>query len=193
MEQISDEVLLAGLGTGNKIERDRLLRYLYTQHFPYIAAFITKNNGSDADAADIFQDAIIVFYEKVRLGDLSLNCAIRTYLYSVCRNLWMNRLRVKKRMVKIDELTNAIPIEPESLAIIQANERQEVIIKLMESLGPDCKKVLTLFYFDRLRMKEIAQQMSFANEQVAKNKKATCMKRIKALVLKAPVLKDILK
>ena len=193
MNQLSDEELLLGLSSKNKTEKDRALKQLYAQHYPVIADFIIKNNGDKNEAADIFQDAIIVFYEKIRLGQLELNCTIRTYIYSVCRNLWLNRLRSQKRLTSIDDEIIAIPIPPESLEAIDSNERNDLIVQLLEKLGEDCKKVLTHFYFERLKMNEIADRMNFASEQVAKNKKSGCMKKLKALVLQSPGLMNILK
>ncbi len=193
MNQLPDEQILAGLQSEIQAERDRMLRYLYTRDYPVIAAFITKNNGTEADAADIFQDAIIVFYEKIRLKELTLSCSIRTYLYSVCKNLWRNSLRRQKRLTGIDDTIESIPIPAESLTIVETNERQTLVAELMNRLGDDCKRVLTLFYFERQRMKTIAEQMGFANEQVAKNKKSNCMKRLKALLQSLPGFKNALK
>lgn len=193
MNQLSDEQVISGLKSEYKQERENTLKQLYAQHFPVIASFISKNNGTPADAADIFQDAVIVFYENARKDQFDLRSSIRTYLYSICKNLWMNRLRAQKRQTTIDDQLDAIPIEPKSLEVLQNNERQELIIQLMETLGEDCKKVLSLYYFDRFRMKAIAGQMGFANEQVAKNKKAKCMKRLKTLILESPRLRNILK
>lgn len=193
MNEISDEKLLFGLQSGNQVEKDQALKQLYAQNYPLIATYIAKNNGDPEDASDIFQDAIIVFYEKVRLGQLELTCSIQTYLYSVCRNLWLNRLRVQKRFTSMNEDMETIPVSEESLSVLTSNERSEAIIQLLEKLGSDCKKVLTFYYFERLKMREIAKRMSFANEQVAKNKKSTCMKKLKTLVLESPGLKNILK
>ncbi len=193
MDQFSDEQILSGLTSEDKNRRNQMLKVLYTQHFSFIANFISKNNGTSADAADIFQDALIVFYEKAKTGNFTLNCTIRTFIYSICKNLWLNRLRNHKKQTTINDEISTIAIEPESLDVINTKERQKVIMQLIEKLGSDCQKVLTLYYFDRLRMKEIAEQMNFASEQVAKNKKAKCMQKLRAMILDSPRLKDILK
>ncbi len=193
MNQLSDENLVSGLKSSVKAEKDSALKQIYAQHYPVILAFITKNNGSEEDAADIFQDAIVVFYEKIRLGQLEMSSTIRTYLYSVCKHLWLNRLRAQKKTTNINEETMSIAIAPESLSVIANNERNDLIIQLMEKLGEDCKKVLTHYYFERLKMREIAVRMGFANEQVAKNKKSGCMKKLKSMVLDSPMLKNMLK
>jgi DNA-directed RNA polymerase specialized sigma24 family protein len=43
-----------------------------------VQALVLKNNGSADDAKDIFQEAMIVLFEKVRSGSLELNCQIKT-------------------------------------------------------------------------------------------------------------------
>ncbi len=193
MNQLSDEQLLSELSSTDKTKRNEALKQLYAQQYPIIADFITNNSGNDDEAADIFQDAIIVFYEKIRLDQLELNCTIRTYIYSVCRNLWLNRLRSQKRLTNIDDQIMTIPIPSESLEVIESNERNNLIMRLLEKVGADCKKVLTHYYFERLKMVEIAVRMDFANEQVAKNKKSKCMKKLKQLVQESPGIKNILK
>ena len=57
-----------------------------------VQTFILNNSGTSDDAKDIFQEAMIVLYEKVRSGSFELNCQIKTYVYSVCRRLWLKRL-----------------------------------------------------------------------------------------------------
>jgi len=193
MNQLSDDEIIVILQSPDNVKKNQGLKQLYSNYYPLINNFIMANNGSEEEAADIFQDGIIVFYEKIRLGQLNLNCSIKTYIYSVCRNLWLNRLRSKKRITKLDETFDAIPIPLESLSVLDISERNELVMHLMEKLGEDCKKILTFFYFDRLRMKEIANKMTLANEQEAKNKKSNCMKKLRLLVLDSPKLINMLK
>ncbi len=193
MNKLSDKQIFAGLGSSLQSEKNLALKELYRQYFPVVTDLITKNNGTPDDASDVFQDAIVVFYEKIRLGELELSCSIQTYLYSVCRNLWLSRLRSKKRQARLDDQMESIPISEDSLSVLNNNERQTVLIQLLSKLGEDCKKVLSYYYFERLRMKEIASVMNFANEQVAKNKKSGCMKKLRSLVSDNPELQHILR
>lgn len=191
MKNWSDEEIISCL-LNESIKRDLALKQLYIQLYPIIKSFIVKNNGTEEDAADIFQDGIIVFYEKVRLRQFKLNSSIRTYVYSVCKHLWLNKLRAQKKITSLTEESESITVDPLSLNIIGTREKNEYLIKLLASLGEDCKKVLLYYYFDRLKMKQIADRMNFANEQVAKNKKSSCLKKLKTIVSKSPHLKDIL-
>lgn len=193
MEQLSDDQIFKDLRSENKNTKDSALTYLYTRHYPVIAAYIEKNSGTVEDAADIFQDAIIVFYEKVRFEQLDLNCSIRTYIFSVSKHLWLNKLRSQKKMTSLDNEVQAIKVPAESLSILESSEQEKLIAQLLAKMGEDCRKVLNYYYFERLKMKEIATNMGFANEQVAKNKKSKCMNKLKALVAEFPELKNILR
>jgi RNA polymerase sigma factor (sigma-70 family) len=191
MKNWSDEKIIFCLQEDG-VKRDQALKQLYKQIFPIIKSFIHKNNGSEDDAADIFQDAIIVFYEKVRLNQFQLNSSIRTFLYSVCKHLWLNKLRAQKKVFSLEEESESMTIDDDTLSIIGTNEKNEYLIQLLSAIGEDCKKVLIYYYFDRLKMKQIADRMNFANEQVAKNKKSSCLKKLKSMISKSPHIRDIL-
>jgi len=192
MKNWSDEEIIFCL-QGEKVKRDLALEQLYAKLYPIIKSYIQKNNGSDEDAADIFQDAIIVFYDKVRQNQFQLSSSIRTYMYSVCKHLWLNKLRAQKKVVSLSEDSDFITVDPLSLNEISSNERNEFLQKLLESLGEDCKRILVYYYYDRLKMKEIAERMNFATDQVAKNKKSSCLKKLKSIVSQSQRMKDILK
>ena len=57
-----------------------------------VQSLIINNNGTADDAKDIFQEAMIVLYEKARSGTFELSCQIKTYVYSVSRRLWLKKI-----------------------------------------------------------------------------------------------------
>lgn len=77
MKPLSDEKeLLKGLANNDR----KAVETLYQENFNTIQSLIINNNGSSDDAKDIFQEAIIVLYEKVRAGGFELQCQIKTFL-----------------------------------------------------------------------------------------------------------------
>ena len=82
---------------------------IYKQHFNMIQSLIINNNGSFDDARDIFQEAVIVLYEKARSGTFELNCQLKTYLYSVCRRLWLKRLQQQQQYEKSHGINENTP------------------------------------------------------------------------------------
>lgn len=186
MTSLSDEAILQNLRSQNPEVRNQTLSYIYQANYSMVAHFIKKNSGTEADAEDIFQDSLIALYNKATQGSLVLTASLQTYIYSIAKNLWFKKLRVKHRNVELKDTHENLPIAEDLFDSIVKNERSEIIADILESMGEDCKKVLRYFYFDRLKMKEIMQLMGWQSEQVAKNKKSSCMKKLKTLVLENP-------
>ncbi len=91
--EFNEKEILLGLAGNDR----KAIETLYRDHFNMIQTLIINNNGSSEEAKDVFQEAMIVLYEKVRSGTFELNCQIKTYLYSVCRRLWLKRLQQMSR------------------------------------------------------------------------------------------------
>ena len=188
-QKLEDQQILEYLKADSRIEQEKAIRALYRQHFDLIKHQVTNNSGSEQDAEDIFQDALIVIYNNVRKADFSLNAKLRTYLFSICRNLWLNKLRKGGRVVEINEEHEHIEIPENQMNALMEGERSKIIANLMDRLGKDCKTILLFFYFERMRIKKITQLMQYSSDQVTKNKKHRCMKKLKELAANSPVFK----
>ena len=150
---------------------ERSLDYLYQQHYKMMTKLVLKNSGTEDEAKDVYQDALIVFWQKVKNDNLVLTSKISTYLYSVCLNLWRKELDRKKRLSNEEVDANVI-------IDFDQKERIEIVNKVIQELGGTCKKVLTLYYFDGLSMTDIANELGFANADTAKTKKYKCKKEL---------------
>ncbi len=172
MDDYSGIDLLNGIRRNDTI----VLQYIYKNFYSNINFFIKKNSGDDDDANDIFQEAIIIIYRKLKADELILDCSFETYLYSVCRFLWLKHLdkrKIEKENIK-DNQQYIEDIYDESLEkITDLNERYRLYQKHFTNLGKDCQKVLQL-YFDKVPLKNIAQIMGFKSEKYAKKRKFKC-------------------
>jgi len=95
-----------GIIEGIRRKDKDVLRYVYKQYFPMVRYFIVRNNGTEQDAEDIFQEAMIVVFERARKRNLALGCAFKTYLYSVVRHIWLqlaDRNRLQYELSDMDE------------------------------------------------------------------------------------------
>lgn len=182
MNEHSEQTLLAMLRGNEQRQIDQALSQLYRQYYEPVQQLIRKNSGTVEEADDIFQEVLLAFYTQLRARKLTLHCSIKTYLYSVARNMWLNELRKRSTKPTIVETDEFILLQEDHLASMVLTEQNQEMAKLIRSLGNQCQEILTYFYFDRFRMKKVADLMGFANEQVAKNKKSKCLKKLKALV-----------
>jgi len=153
-----------------------ILQFIYKNFYSKINFFIKKNSGDDDDANDIFQEAIIIIYRKLKANELVLDCTFDTYLYSVCRFLWLKQLdkrKVEKEKIKDNHDYNEDIYDDGLDKVADLNERYKLYQKHFTNLGKDCQKVLQL-YFDKVPLKSIAQIMGFKSEKYAKKRKFKC-------------------
>lgn len=179
----TDGELLEILRGPNQILRDKALSEVYRRTYSTIERMITSNSGSIADAEDIFHDGLISFYKQAQNG-LTLTCALKTYIFSICRNLWLKRLRKSGRSDRLENQHNEIvemDNDPEEFLIV--DECATLVAENLKALGGDCQKIIVYSYFDQFKADEIAKLMDYATPQVARNKKSSCLKRFREQVL----------
>lgn len=163
-----------------KENREDALNHLYKSNYQSILHFILNNNGNEDEAKDIYQEAIIIFYENIRTESFQLTCRIQTYLYSVSRKLWLKRLTSKNRMTAdIDDFADYLPIE-ESHG--EDNEEKYASMRqALQALGEPCKTLIEDFYIKRMSMTDISEKFGYTNADNAKNQKYKCLTRLKRI------------
>ena len=166
------------------------LKQMYAALFPIIRGLIRDYGGSEDDAKDVFQDAVIVLYEKAQQSDFQLTSKFSTLFYGVCNNLWRSRQQKKSASeVTIPDHAKYIADSSAEVDLLQV-ERGKLFYRALRQLGGDCQKLLELF-FQKLSMGEIAQQMGFASEGYARVRKSQCKDRLVELVKKAPEYSEL--
>ena len=194
MQNHTDTEIINLLQAADTRKNDEGLRILYTLFFPSISYFIRENSGKPEDAEDIFQEAILVLFNQIKKRELVLTCQLKTYFYSICRNLWLKAIKKQKiKRIDIQDKEVFVNIESSTFRSIEVNEEKQAMLELLKQLGEDCQKVLMYFYYERLQMKEIAIRMSFANDQVARNKKVKCLKQLTNIMDSSPFFSSFFK
>jgi RNA polymerase sigma factor (sigma-70 family) len=173
-----DRELLLGLANGE----DKSLEIIYSENFPVVLRMILQHNGSEDDAKDIFQEAIIILYEKVQKEDFSLSSRLKTFLYSVCRHLWLKKVQRTHHMYSwSSDLEEVIPATEE----LEAHQAKDQEFRIMESalqnMGQPCQTILEDYYLHKRTMQEIAAKFGYTNAENAKNQKYKCLMRLKKL------------
>ena len=178
---MKDHEVLARISKGD----EEALDYLYKRYYRMMTKIVLSNNGSEDEAKDIYQEALIVFWQKATKGDLVLTSKLSTFLYSICLNLWRKELDRKNRLSHEEK-------DGMEFMDYEAKERSILIRNCIEELGETCKKILTFYYFDGMNMVEIAEKLNFANTDTAKTKKYKCKKRLDQLIKAKFSSKDFL-
>lgn len=174
MAATSDQHLLQLLRTDYR----QAFRLLYKEYYKMLEYLVTKNSGNAADAEDLFQEVMIVLFNQTRNADFVLTCAVKTYIYSVGRNLWLKKLRSAKNMSAITDYEKYENIAAEETP--DSNEPEiKKVTSAMELLGENCRKILTLFYYQKMNMVDIAAALGYTNADNAKTQKYKCLQQLK--------------
>jgi len=174
----TEKELLKRLGLNDK----KAIETIYKNNYNMVQSLIISNNGTSDDAKDIFQEAMIVLYEKAKSGSFELNCQIKTYVYSVSRRLWLKRLQQAQRFSpEVNGIAEAVPVEEDMEIHEKQNMDFMVMEKAMSNLGEPCKSLLEAYYLQKKSMSEIAGSFGYTNADNAKNQKYKCLMRLKKL------------
>ena len=173
-----DILLIKGLATNDK----HAIEAIYRGNYSGIQSFVLNNNGSVDEAKDIFQEAMIALYEKSLTGNFELTCQLKTFIFSICRRLWLKRLQqMQKYNVPTDNIGEVVAVEEE----LEAHEKHNADFTLMENamskIGEPCKSLLEAYYINKKHMQEIATEFGYTNADNAKTQKYKCLMRLKKI------------
>ena len=173
-----EKQLLEGLAANDR----QVIEAIYRENYPMVQAFILNNSGNGDEARDIFQEAMIVLFEKAVSGSFELNCQLKTYMYSVCRRLWLKRLQQLQRYGSlVENVEETIAVEED----LEMHEKYNTDLVLMETamnkIGEPCKSLLDAYYIQKKNMQEIATDFGYTNADNAKTQKYKCLLRLKKL------------
>jgi RNA polymerase sigma factor (sigma-70 family) len=146
-----------------------VVRYLWERYIPMVRLMVSHTGGTVEDAKDVFQDSLIIMLEKIDSREFALTCRFKTYLFSVCENLWKTVLQ--KRHAASNYINRRI-IDENETDISEAMESrlyEEIFTEVFETLDTSSKNILKLFWQD-VSLQEIADKLGYQYGYVKKKK-----------------------
>ncbi len=177
--QQNENFLIEGLANQNALA----INTIYKENYHVIQSLIAKNNGTEDDAKDIFQEAMVILYEKSKNSDFKLTSKISTYLYAISRHLWLKKLQKLGRIPtkSIEHIEDIVENEVE-FEIIE--EKEQALLRMeqsIEKLGEPCRSLIKAFYIEKNNMQAIAERFGYTNAENAKTQKYKCFVRLKKI------------
>jgi RNA polymerase sigma factor (sigma-70 family) len=193
IKNFPDSELVTNIRSGQKMNES--IKAIYTAYYDSLSWYVINNSGSRQDAEDIFQEVVVAFIDLVQKNKFRGESTVKTFLFSLNRYSWLNELKRRNRALVREEKyeKGQERLEMDAGAMIADREGKEEIVKLVSQLGETCRKILLLFYYENLSMKEILDNMHYENEQVVRNKKYKCLKQLEQMLDANPALKQTLK
>ncbi|NET31066.1 MAG: RNA polymerase sigma factor [Cyanothece sp. SIO1E1] len=189
-----EEEMIHGIRQGGS-SLEEVLVFIYHQsgYRQSILQFIQRRNGSLEDAEDIFQEGIIRMVISIQKGKFEGKSTVRTYLTTICKNLWFTQY---SRSSRYAEIVEQIPAEeefelgPDELLLLK--ERSEGLQNMLSQVGEKCKKILSLWAL-HYSMREITQEVGYKSEGMTRKKKHQCFKALMTKIRETPdLIKELL-
>ncbi|TDK44105.1 RNA polymerase sigma factor [Algoriphagus formosus] len=178
INQLSQEELIQGI----KENERSVMSSLYIEVFPKVKSYIIQNNGDEDQAKDIFQEAFLVAWQKVKAEEFlpQNSTAMQGFLFQVSKNKWLDWLRSSR--FKKESSLGAISIEvADAEKEFLLDERLSMLDRAFQQLGESCQELLKLFYFKKMSLDKLAQSFGWT-PKTAKNNKYRCMESLRKII-----------
>jgi RNA polymerase sigma factor (sigma-70 family) len=174
-----------------KAGSEKILFQLYESYRTEFLSWAVRNHRvTEEEAKDVFQEALVALYRNIKAGKVdALESSIKTYLFSIGKNVILNALKRKNIEAKAFE---SLTIEHDN----SLNHKHEMdgltslIKRLYLAIGSPCKEILEMFYEREYDMESIALKVGYKNANVAKKKKYECMKALEERIKMSPLAKE---
>lgn len=160
-------------------DREKAFEHLYEEAFPLVARFISRMGGDLNDAKDIFQDALIAFYEKVVGENISIKVSASAYVLGIAKHLWNRRFRGRPGYFPLDEMESDVAVPEDFYAKSDWGTR---LVKYLEVAGKKCMDMLQGFYYQSMNMQEIADAFGYGSVRSATVQKYKCLEKVREQV-----------
>ena len=180
----TEQQLLAALAAGDRSATEQL----YQQHYHIINGWLIKNGGAAADAADLFQEAMVVLFGKAQDKSFRLTCSIGTYLFAISKHLWYKKLQRQHREpvylldnTGTEDDDTGIGYEDDINVHHEREAHYEQLDTALDQIGEPCRSLLKAYYHHDKSMQEIAADFGYTNPDNAKTQKYKCLARLRKL------------
>ena len=186
LKSYSDADLITAIST--QADVNGAITYLYKTYYRLLERYVMANSGNEMDAEDVIQDVMVAFVDLVQQGKYRGEASVKSFLHTLARNLWITELRKRGSTTKRNELfeMDRDQLTDDVSEYVTYWEAQQTIADFFKRMGETCRKILTLFYYHDLSMKDILKQTNYENEQVLRNRKYKCLKEITDMIQRTP-------
>lgn len=153
------------------------VKEIYERFAPKIKNWILQNSGSEDDAADIFQEALVDVYRQAKEKALQLTCPFEAFLLLICKRKWLNELKKRSRQPVTNDPEKLSDVGEDVFALTEQmqaqDERAKLFMTMFEKLGEMCRKVIRLCLSGKPQ-EEVAAMLGVTYGYLRK-KKSECM------------------
>lgn len=145
---------------------------LYLKAFPSAAHYIHRQGGHLEDAKDMFQDALVIYYERMVAGKLSVSHSDTAYITGIVKHLWSKELKKREELQGTDiEVGEQLP-----------QSSTQKLLHFVETAGRKCLDILKAFYYDKMPVEQVADTFGYSGIRSATVQKYKCLEKLRDTV-----------
>ena len=178
---MSENDVIARIKSGD----EQLLGSIYQKYRQEFISWLIRNYSCNVEEAkEVYQLAIMIFYENIINERLTtMTSSIKSYLFAIGKNKMLEQLKFNNRFTHNMDGTLNLLNDDQSIEEVEEKESTlQLVEQCLHLLGEPCSSLLSLYYYHRKSMVEIAEQLGYKNTDTTKNQKYKCMKRLKKLL-----------
>ena len=161
-----------------------LVREIYERFSGKVKAHIIQNSGSEDDAADIFQEALIDIFQQAEHKDLKLTCPFEPFLLLVCKRKWLNELKKRGRREVTKDPEDLYAAGEDVFALAEQMQLQEdktkLFVAMFQKLGEKCREIISRCLGNKPQ-EEVAEELGLTYAYLRK-KKSECTAELIKLI-----------
>lgn len=193
MKQQDFDHLVHALKTGDETPLDKV----FTTNYRYcVGTLISKYQCQEADAQDIYMDALIQFRAQLLKGKVD-NQNVKGYIFRIAYNIWLKKQQKEERegvssldvyetesyLAQQDGLYDEEfnPLIRQETIQEMRSEKQDQIEALnwaMNKISPNCKKLLEARLLHGIKPAQLVKQLDYKSTRVVINTISRCKARL---------------
>jgi RNA polymerase sigma factor (sigma-70 family) len=165
----------------NEFERlqrgdERLQAKIFDKNARYFVRFAKEKwQISTEDAEEFVSSAFSSLFIKIQAGSVQMT-NLKGFVYGGIEFKWLEFLEKQKRVIQ-----PVTDVFPETVKKESENVKIDLLNAQFKQLCLNCQKILTDFYWEGKKFKEIALELSIS-EDAAKHRKMECLKKLRFLM-----------
>ncbi len=155
----------------NTKTRSEVITEWYQEVFPHAAKYIKKHGGDLEVTREVFQESVVLYYEKLVNLNFEHDVNQRAYLMGIVKNQWFKHCKKNARFSGL-----------ESIELMEEQTQKPLSKKLLDYLkqsGEKCMDLLQAFYYEKLTMKQLSDRFSYSSERSATVQKFKCLEKVR--------------
>jgi DNA-directed RNA polymerase specialized sigma24 family protein len=155
-------------------DREAFFIGLYKKAFPAVARHVSRMGGSLPQAQDIFQDALVIYYEKLQASADNVRVSEKAYLLGIAKHLWSQAYKADSK----NQPLAGVDFE----AVADERPATQKLMHYLETAGQKCMELLKAYYYDHLPAGDVATLFGYSGVRSATVAKYKCLEKVRDTV-----------